>query len=254
MMRFASLGSGSQGNGLLVTVGSTTVMVDCGFGLRDCTQRLARLGLAPDALDAILVTHEHGDHIDGVAKFAGRHAIPVWLTHGTSRYLGDRDGLTVNHIEGYQRFAIGDLEIAPFPVPHDAAEPSQFVLGDGARRIGVLTDAGSVTPHMVEMLTGCEALFLECNHDEDRLRGSDYPPSLIDRVAGHYGHLSNTAAAELLRRVAHPRLQHVVAAHLSQQNNEPALARGALAGALACADDWIAVADQANGLDWRDVA
>ena len=252
-MRFASLGSGSQGNALLVAAGDTTLMVDCGFGLKDCTTRLARLGLQPEDLDAILVTHEHGDHIGGVARVANRHGIPVWLTHGTARHLGTTDGTTLRHIEGYARFAIGDLEIGPFPVPHDASEPAQFVIGDGSRRLGILTDAGSITPHMVDMLSGCAGLFLECNHDETLLRQSDYPPSLIERVAGDWGHLSNAAAADLLRRVAGDHLQHVVAAHLSQQNNRPDLARGALCSALGCAPDWIAVADQADGLDWRQL-
>lgn len=252
-MRFASLGSGSQGNALLVSAGTTTVMVDCGFGLKDCANRLARLGLEPSALDAILVTHEHSDHIGGVSRFAARHGTPVWLTHGTARHLDAPAGLTVNHIEGYRRFAIGDLEIAPFPVPHDASEPAQFVIGDGASRLGILTDAGSITPHMVEMLAGCQGLFLECNHDEALLRASDYPPSLIERVAGDWGHLSNTAAAGLLRLLGGGHLQHVVAAHLSQQNNRPELAREALCAALDCEPGWIAVADQANGLDWRQL-
>lgn len=260
MMRFASLGSGSQGNALLVQAGNTTVMVDCGFGIKDCTARLARLGVSPDALDAILVTHEHGDHIGGVARFAARHAVPVWLTHGTARHLGTArhtdaaNAVPLCHIEGYQRFTVGDLEIAPFPVPHDASEPSQFVIGNGASRLGVLTDAGSVTPHMVTMLSGCQGLFLECNHDEALLRQSDYPASLIERVAGDWGHLSNGAAASLLGRIAGPHLQHVVAAHLSQQNNRPELARDALCAVLDCTPDWIAVADQAAGLDWRQLS
>lgn len=252
-MRFASLGSGSQGNALLVSSGSTTVMVDCGFGLKDCTGRLERLGLEPHALDGILVTHEHGDHIGGVARFAARYGTPVWLTHGTARHLEVLPEVGVHIIGGYQRFAIGDLEIAPFPVPHDASEPAQFVIGDGSRRLGVLTDAGSITNHMVEMLSGCEGLFLECNHDETMLRASSYPASLIERVAGDWGHLSNASAGDLLRRVAHAGLQHVVAAHLSQQNNRPELARAALAEALGCDSEWIAVADQAEGLDWRHI-
>jgi len=252
-MRFASLGSGSQGNALLVEAGGTKLMVDCGFGLKDCATRLERLGLQADDLDAILVTHEHGDHIGGVARFAARHGTPVWLTHGTARHLEAQDSLTVRHIEGYSRFAIGDLEIAPFPVPHDASEPAQFVIGDGVRRLGILTDAGSVTAHMVDMLSGCQGLFLECNHDEALLRQSDYPPSLIERVAGDWGHLSNVAAADLLQRIAGSHLQHVVAAHLSQQNNRPELARKALSGALGCAPEWIAVANQGDGLDWRQL-
>ncbi|MEO8039672.1 MAG: MBL fold metallo-hydrolase, partial [Betaproteobacteria bacterium] len=141
----------------------------------------------------------------------------------------------------------------PFPVPHDAGEPAQFVFGDGARRLGVLTDTGCSTRHIEALLSGCDALALECNHDLDLLRNSNYPPSLKQRIAGRLGHLDNGTAARLLATIDRSRLQHVVAVHLSQQNNTPTLARDALAGASGCEASWIAVADQFAGLDWRDV-
>jgi len=255
-MRFASLGSGSQGNALVVEVRSTRVLLDCGFGLSETTRRLARLGIAPEDLCAILVTHEHDDHIGGVARFARKHGIPVWLTAGTLRGLHGlfEPDVELHLIEGYTRFAIGDIEINPFPVPHDAREPAQFVFGDGARGLGVLTDAGHVTPHMQRCLNNCAALMLECNHDPALLRDSDYPASLKLRIASRFGHLDNNAARGLLAGLSgRSALQHVIAAHLSESNNRPDLARSALADALGCAQEWIGVADQRSGLDWRQV-
>ncbi|MCU0868794.1 MAG: MBL fold metallo-hydrolase [Burkholderiales bacterium] len=253
-MRFCYLGSGSQGNGLVVEVGRSRVLLDCGFTLGDTVARLARAGLTPEDIDAVVVTHEHDDHVGGVARFARRHRRTVWATRGTLRGReADFADIDVRTIDGYRAFAVGDIEVRPYPVPHDAAEPAQMVFGDGARRLGVITDAGCSTPHIEAMLSGCDALALECNHDRDRLMGSAYPYSLKLRITGRLGHLDNGQAAALLAALDRSRLQHVVAVHLSQQNNAPELARAALAPVLGCAPDWIAVADQAAGLDWRDV-
>jgi phosphoribosyl 1,2-cyclic phosphodiesterase len=253
-VRFAYLGSGSQGNGLVVQAGATTLLLDCGFPVADTVRRLARLGLAPGDLSGILVTHEHTDHIGGVPAFARRFALPVWLSHGTLRGTGlDFRGLRVEMLEGFRRFPLGDLAIEPYPVPHDAGEPVQYVFGDGRVRFGVLTDAGSVTPHIRSMLTGCDALALECNHDVEMLSNGPYPPGLKRRVAGAYGHLSNVAAADLLASLDRSRLRQLVAVHLSLKNNTVDLARQALAGVIGCAPEWIGVADQFEGLDWRDV-
>ena len=254
-MRFASLGSGSEGNALVVEVGSTRVMIDCGFGVRDTAARLARLGLAPSDLAAILVTHEHSDHVGGVAAFAARYEIPVWLTFGTMDVVGERmnDVPRVYGFDSHDVFSIGAIEIRPFPVPHDAREPVQFVVTDGTRRLGVLTDIGMTTRYVESRLSGCDALVLECNHDESMLANGAYPYPLKQRIAGRYGHLCNDAAGALLRAIDCSRLKHVIAAHLSQQNNTPAIARAALALALGCTSDWIGIADQATGFDWRDI-
>ncbi|MEW5771732.1 MAG: MBL fold metallo-hydrolase [Pseudomonadota bacterium] len=254
-MRFACLGSGSKGNAWLVQAGGTRVMVDCGFGPREAARRLARLGVAVDELDAILVTHEHSDHGRGAAKLAQRARCAVWASHGSHAMLAamGEGPLAAQMIDGHAPFSVGDLAITPYPVPHDAREPLQFVFSDGAARFGLLTDAGHVTPHMEAVLADCDALALECNHDVAALQAGSYPPALKRRILGRYGHLDNGAAADLLGRLAGPRLRHVVAAHLSQENNTPDLARDALAGALGCGPDWIAVADQENGLDWRDI-
>lgn len=253
MLRFSSLGSGSRGNATLVEAGRTCVMVDCGFSVTETRRRLACLGKSPEDIDAILVTHEHSDHIGGVAALARRFGIPVWMTAGTSVVHGDTEVPSLDWFCGLETFAIGDLEITPFPVPHDAREPCQFVFGDGASRLGVLTDTGSVTAHIRRQLDACQALLLECNHDTDLLAGGPYPPVLKRRVGGHLGHLSNRQAAGLLSELDTGTLRHVVAAHLSDKNNRPELARAALAAALGCASDWIGVADQAAGLGWRQV-
>ncbi|MBI2308450.1 MAG: MBL fold metallo-hydrolase [Rhodocyclales bacterium] len=254
-MRFASLGSGSRGNALVVEAGSTRVLLDCGFGIRDTVRRLERLSVEPESLSAILVTHEHSDHIAGVFKFARRYGLSVWLTHGTlaaaPELRGEMPPLSL--IDGHTPYVLGDLQILPYPVPHDAREPVQFVFADGARRFGVLTDAGSLTPHLLAMLDACDALMLECNHDAGLLAGSSYPPSLKRRISGRLGHLDNATAASLLAQVDVSRLQHVVAAHLSEQNNRVELATGALSDVLNCAPEWIGVADQENGFDWRQI-
>ena len=255
-MRFASIGSGSEGNGLIVEAGTTRVLIDCGFGVRDAAARLARIGVEPSSLSAILVTHEHSDHVGGVPAFAARHGIPVWLTFGTLTVVGDRF-VGMERIYGFDssdEIVIGDLAIRPFPVPHDAREPVQFVVSEGAFRLGVLTDIGTTTPYVEATLSGCDALVLECNHDLDLLADSDYPASLKQRIAGRFGHLHNEAAAALLAALDTSRLQHILAAHLSKQNNTPDMARAALAAALACTPDWIGIADQLDGFAWRAMA
>lgn len=254
-MRFTSLGSGSRGNAWLVHKGSTLVMVDCGFGLTEITQRLAQRGVAPEAVSAVVLTHEHSDHARGAVRFASRYRCALWMTHGCRAMLAAASDLPAETglLAADQALAIGDLELRPYPIPHDAREPVQYVFSDGRVRLGLLSDAGHVTAHMTQCLDACDALVLECNHDVDLLRQGSYPPALKARILGRYGHLDNQAAAGLLARLDTTRLQHVVAAHLSEENNTPDLARAALADALGCRPEEIAVADQANGLDWRQI-
>jgi len=253
-VRFASLGSGSRGNALVVEAGKTRVLIDAGFGPREMSRRLERLGLAADDIDAVLVTHEHSDHIGGVFACARRFGWAVLLTHGTVAACRD-DGADAcsTIIDTHKPLSVGDVCVQPFPVPHDAREPVQFILGDGVRRLGVLTDAGHVTPHMVAMLNDCDALVLECNHDAQMLATGTYPQALKRRIGGLWGHLDNEAAAALLSQVGRSSLRHVVAAHLSEENNSPALARKALSVVLDCDPDWIGVATQNEGFAWRDL-
>jgi phosphoribosyl 1,2-cyclic phosphodiesterase len=253
-MRFASLGSGSEGNGLLVEVADTRVLIDCGFALRDAIERLERLDVSPETVTAIVVTHEHGDHIGGVTTFASRFGTPVWLTFGTLSVVSERfaELPCVRSFDSHDCFAIDDIEIHPFPVPHDAREPVQFVCSDGSSRLGVLTDLGISTAHVEASLSGCDALVLECNHDLDMLSTGDYPEPLKRRIASKFGHLDNGTAAGLLARIDTSRLKHLIAAHLSRENNRPQLARSALAAVLNCEVDWIGVADQEHGFGWRE--
>ena len=253
-MRFASLGSGSRGNATLVEAGSTLVMIDCGFSCREAERRLSRLGRSAAELSALLVTHEHGDHVRGIPLLARKYDLPVWITRGTHRVLRDNDMPCLQYFDGHANFSIGHLQVRPFTVPHDAREPCQFVFEYQALRLGVLTDTGRMTPHIIECLDACDALLLECNHDTDMLANGPYSARLKQRVGGALGHLSNAQAGSLLSRLDCSRLQHLVAAHLSDKNNRPRLAQAALAQVLDCEADWIGVAEQETGLDWRTIS
>jgi len=259
-MRFCSLGSGSTGNAALVEASdgagrTTRLLIDCGFTQKELAQRLAQRAVDAAQIDAIFITHEHGDHVGCAFTLARRHRIPVFTSRGTWRAAGEPalDDSLLNFARDGQSIAVGGLELRPYTVPHDAAEPLQIVCGDGTRRLGVLTDAGSVTGHLLEALAGCDALLLECNHDRELLAASSYPASLKARVGGRLGHLANDSAAEVLAACAHPALRHVVAAHLSLQNNRPELASAALADALGTRAEDIVVASALSGFEWLDL-
>ncbi|MEQ1532647.1 MAG: MBL fold metallo-hydrolase [Sideroxydans sp.] len=254
-MRFALLGSGSEGNALVVQVGATTLLMDCGFSVTETLTRLARLGLCAEQFNGILVTHEHSDHIAGVARLARKFNLPVWMTHGTARFQQHAFAdIRVHELNPHQAFSINDIEVQPILVPHDAGEPVQYTFSDGAHKLGVLTDTGHATAHIQTLLSGCAALVLECNHDAEMLLNGRYPASLKQRVGGRLGHLNNQQSADLLAGLDNTRLQHIVAAHLSQQNNRSELAVSALSQVLNCEREWVAVADQKLGLDWREIA
>jgi phosphoribosyl 1,2-cyclic phosphodiesterase len=253
VLRFTSLGSGSSGNALVVESGGTRVMMDCGFAASETKLRLERAGLAPGDLAGILVTHEHDDHMGGVARFARRYAVPVYLTRGTSQWLpADFPAVLVRLIDSHASFGIDALRVEPFPVPHDAREPVQYAFSDGDARLGVVTDLGCVTQHVVDKLTRCTALVIECNHDLDLLMEGPYPPSLKQRVSGRFGHLDNLGARRLVESLDRCRLRHLIAAHLSKQNNKPELAVAALSEGANCERDWVGVASQEDGFAWRD--
>ena len=262
MLRFASLASGSKGNCLVAEArgllpGGTRVLIDCGLGLRDTERRLQRLGLEAAQIDAILVTHEHGDHAHGVFEFAAAHGTLVCLTYGTYLALKAEgrvvEGVRISFLNGREPTAVGDVQVFPFTVPHDAREPVQYVVSDGSARLGVLTDIGVPTRHVEQTLSGLDALVLECNYDLDLLLGGAYPRWLKQRISGPFGHLDNRASEKLLSALDRSRLKHVVGAHLSQQNNRPELARAALARALGCEESWVQLATQEEGFGWRDL-
>ena len=255
MIRFCSLGSGSSGNATVVeaTSGITTtrLLVDAGMSMRELESRLARAGLSGSDLDAVFVTHEHGDHIGCAVALAERYGLALWMSRGTWRAIGAADmPARFGFARDGESIAVGDIELHPFTVAHDAAEPLQLRCSDGNACVAILTDLGSITAHMVESVAGCDALVLECNHDTALLAASRYPASLKARIGGRFGHLSNATAVELLGHVAGPRLRHLVAAHLSRENNSPSLARGALASRWGSRPEDIVVADPERGFDW----
>jgi len=252
-LQFAVLGSGSRGNATLVKSGKTCLMVDCGFSAKETQLRLARLDCEPESISAILVTHEHTDHSKGVGAFARKYGIPVWATRGTATNarFGQLDVLM--RLNAEQGFELGDLQVQAYPVPHDAREPCQYCFSDGNKRLALLTDAGSTTAHMEQLISGCDALMLECNHDHEMLLEGPYPQKLKQRVSGQFGHLSNLQAAGFLKQIDTSALRRLVAMHLSEQNNTQALARYALSDALDCDPDWIQLADQDDGLEWQTI-
>lgn len=258
MIRFCSLGSGSTGNGTLVEgsagITTTRVLVDCGFTQRELVARLARAQLEPRDIDAIFVTHEHSDHVGCAVGFARKHGIALYMSRGTWRAIGQPElGSQIRFARDGDAIDLGDLQLSPYTVPHDAAEPLQPRVTDGGFCLGVLTDAGSMTDHMLDHLRGCDALLLECNHDKEMLQNSRYPWPLKQRIGGRFGHLSNDTAAQILASCLHTGLRHVVAAHLSRENNRPELALAALAkvaGADMC--DMRAAGPQ-WGFDWIEL-
>lgn len=251
-MRFASLGSGSKGNATLVRAGDTLLMIDCGFSLRETTRRLARLDVQPEQLDAILVTHEHSDHCSGVAALSRKFEIPVYLTHGTASTERCAGSHRLCCFNSEASFSVGCLDIKAVTVPHDAVEPCQYLLSWGESTLGILTDLGSVTPHVLDHYRDCHSLLLEFNHDLPMLQSGDYPPHLKRRVGGDWGHLNNDQAASLLRQLGGARSGHLVVAHISENNNSRDKAEQALLSVLDSLDR-VVWAEQSGGFDWLTV-
>ena len=257
MLRFRNLGSGSAGNATLVEASGLMpfrLLVDCGLGIRQLALRLAEADLQLEDIDTIFITHEHSDHIGCVKTLALRHRIPVWMSRGTHTAMGmpDFDGLLHTAADG-KAIDLGGLQVMPFAVPHDAREPLQLSCTDGAAKLGIATDLGHATPHVMAHLQACDALLLESNHDTDLLNQSAYPPFLKRRVGGDFGHLSNAAAADIACGLMHSRLKHLVAAHLSARNNRPDLVQQVLSGALGCSISDIVVANASTSTPWLSV-
>ena len=237
MMRVTFLGSGSGGNCTLVGFGDTTVLVDCGFSAREVAARLRRLGEDPDRIRAVFVTHEHSDHSKGLRVFAKRTGVPLMTSDGTAAAVnGDPQNGPITHerVRAGETVCVGELEITPFRVSHDAREPLGFVFAapDGTR-LGYASDTGVLSAEAAEALAGCDHLALEANHDVDMLAGGPYPAFLKRRIASDLGHLSNGASADALERLASDQLKQVFAIHISRTNNTPVRAAAALRSRLA---------------------
>ena len=246
MIGLASLGSGSKGNATLVCFHDTLLLIDCGFTAKQAEARLARVGVRGGDLSAILVTHEHADHAQGVAALAHKFAVPIYASHGTM--AAPQHALFGEAFDGDVPFDIGDVRVNPVRVPHDAREPTQFVMTGHGAQIGVLSDLGCVTPHVTRQFSGCDLLMLEANHDVGLLDQGRYPPALKRRIRSDLGHLSNVQAASLLAAVAHPELA-VVIGHVSEENN----ASSAIDAAFDELRHQVArfeVATQAHGQPW----
>jgi phosphoribosyl 1,2-cyclic phosphodiesterase len=218
LIRFASLGSGSRGNGTLLELGDTLLLVDCGFTLKQAEARLRRLDVRPGDLAGILVTHEHADHIGGVAGLAHKYSIPVHASYGTLHAAAGR--IVGRAFDSHAPFRIGDVTVCPVIVPHDAREPTQFVFEHAGTRLGVVSDLGHVTPFVVEQFAACQGILMESNYDPDMLWRGRYPEPVKRRIDSPLGHLSNAQSAAFLAAIAHPGLS-VVVGHVSEQNNHP---------------------------------
>lgn len=248
-MRIASLGSGSRGNATLVHHRDTTLLIDNGFSLKQFTGRLQRLGLEPENIDAVLLTHEHRDHSGGVERLCECYRIPLWTAVGTARAALSPD-FAYRSLTAGCPVDFGDIEVIPVTVPHDASEPLQFVFHqrDNGNRLGLLTDTGHITSHIVEAFSGLSGLLLEFNYDPDMLENGPYPEMLKQRVGGNHGHLSNLQSLELLRRIDTSGLTCLVAAHISEKNNTPAIVEELLRQMDGIPPPILA--DQQLGFDW----
>jgi len=249
-MRIASLGSGSKGNATLVDTGETLILVDCGLPKKELEARAVARGISLSNIDAVLVTHEHGDHCRGVAALANAYGVPVFLTAGTAS--NDKLAALTQRviIRGGDTFAIGDIQVKAEPVPHDAREPVQFCLHHGEQKLGILTDLGSITPHVIQTFSDCDALVLEFNHDPRLLAKGQYPASVKARVGGDFGHLANAQARQFLDSADTTRLKTLFVAHMSQQNNRPELANEVLRDWPELKQCRVIHATQETGFDW----
>lgn len=237
-MRFCVLGGGSKGNATFVEAGDTRLLIDAGFSGKEVERRLVAIGVAPDSLHAICITHEHTDHIRGAAILSRRYQLPVLVNRATvaAAANGLLDGLAEAVLfETGTTVTFRDLQLHPFSISHDAADPVGFLCRANGLTLGYCTDTGVASRLISHRLSGCHGLVLECNHDPEMLKSGPYPPALKQRVRGKTGHLANGEAAELLRVLLHDQLQHVVLSHLSETNNTPGLAREAVAAMLAAA-------------------
>lgn len=235
-MKLSVLGSGSGGNSIFIQAGHTRVLVDAGFSAKAIAERLDRLGIDAESIAAIVVTHEHSDHTSAVGVWARRYGTPIYMTDRTRDACRKllRGGEDVRSYRPGHAFLIGDVRVEPFLTVHDAVDPVGVTVTDECTglKAGVATDLGRPTTHIRHALAGCDVLILEANHDDVLLHTSPYPPTVKRRIRSSHGHLSNHAAARLVKELMHPRLAGVVLAHLSKEANRPELALDVVSAAL----------------------
>ncbi len=235
-IRIAILGSGSRGNSAVVECGGARLLIDAGLSSRQLAGRLRDLGVDPASLHGILLSHEHADHVRGLRVFLKQWSVPVFCTALTGRVVREVgiSGGQWKHFEAGQPFTVAGAAVRTFALQHDAVDPVGFVIGDGTRSVGLVSDVGDVTRNLTESLSGVHGLFIEANYDEELLAADAKRPwSIKQRISSRHGHLSNTQCAGLLREIAHPRLSRVVAGHLSSDCNTPATALRILRAGLA---------------------
>ena len=224
-MRVCLLASGSKGNSIFLEVGDSKFLIDAGLSASELLRRLGSVGAEGAELDAILISHEHTDHVRGAGTLARKLKIPLLVSHRTRQAAGDFIGKAETiEFESGSPFNFKDIKIDPFPITHDASDPVGFIIECDDGKFGMATDLGIVTRLVKEKLKGCRALVLESNHDEDMLQNGPYPWHLKQRIKSRHGHLSNAEFAELLDEIIHPELNAVFLAHLSEVNNDPAIA------------------------------
>jgi len=247
-MEFTVLGSGSRGNCVFIEAEETAILIDGGFSGKEIGARLAAVGKRIDCLHGIFVTHEHHDHISGVGVLSRRCRIPVFANEGTFRGGEKRLKKLFKRIEFNTGDTLGfrDLNIRSFAISHDTNDPVGYVISDKERSLGYCTDTGIVSTLIDKRLSGLDSLILEFNHDPVLLKNGPYPPALQQRVRSNQGHLANGDSAELLKKIVHEKLQHVVLAHLSETNNLPEIAYREAAAAVpdTCSLDMLKLSEQ----------
>lgn len=248
------MGSGSKGNATAITDGNQTLLIDCGFSRKATLERMETSGVDAQSLVAVCVTHEHGDHAKGALALCELLDIPLYASFGTALHMSWLKHPLLRLIEPEESLTLESFQVRPVVVPHDSREPLQFVVQDSRqRRLGVLSDLGCITRHLVQAYRDCHGLQLEANHDPDMLRVGPYPPRLRARVAGNYGHLSNQQCADLIRHLSWSGLQSVSAGHISEKNNAEPLVRETLSSALACAPEAVELLPQDKPSRWFEL-
>ncbi len=258
-LRVAVLGSGSAGNAVVVECGARRILLDAGFSCRELERRLRLVGVDPKSLQAVVLTHEHEDHVRGAARFGGKHRVPLYATQGTldGSGLQEATAAPIEVIRSGVPVEVGGFVVEPFAIPHDAREPVGLVVeAPGGQRLGLVADLGSRSRLAWGRLSGVDLLLLETNHDLEMLRSGPYPWSLKQRIASGHGHLSNHAAADGIPELVSERLAWVVLYHLSRTNNLPPLAYAAIVERLQAERSaaQVAVSSQGEPSPWLEVA